>query len=186
MIKSWVFELLNRNWSFVEGQHSFFIQLGVIVRWRTQGSSYEHMVAVLLLRVRSRWCTINASVMQPDASGRVGSVLYENTTLSGGLSFADVIFIKSWLKNWKLSKERLIWLIYFCWNWNWLKTDYTENGTLLKLDFVFNSQYDHGNGRGGNGGSVASLKVKTFPRNRVNGLRWWCIMGLVDGVDFIF
>ena len=63
-----------------------------------EGFSYGRRVAVSLMRVRSLRSTINASMIQSDASGRVGSVLSENTTPSGGLSMPCVTFIKSQLK----------------------------------------------------------------------------------------
>ena len=57
-----------------------------------EGFSYGRRVAVSLLRVRSLgsfgikslWSTINASMMQSDASGRVGSVLPRRTRRSAG------------------------------------------------------------------------------------------------------
>ena len=74
-----------------------------------QGFSYGRRVAVSLWRVRSLGSfglkplegTINASMIQSDASGRVGSVLSENSTPSGGLSMPYVTFIKSQTKKMK-------------------------------------------------------------------------------------
>ena len=70
------------------------------------------MVAVLLLRVRSRWCTINASVMQSDTSGRAGSVLSgRECDTKRGVIISRRNLHQVLIKDQKLSKECLIFVV---------------------------------------------------------------------------